>query len=356
MPFAATKIEHQAISVDTKGQESLCKSVPMSNASKKAIMLYRHSLQPGKPFVPNHGEEQARSNSLDNLQRRMLLLQTQPFVSVCNWRTLGKPRLGRESGRIFQNPAGRHDIGARPGRTWGGSDFDGRHLSDGVGVQHNLVVTNILTPVTCSFNGAKNAFQAFHKEFHADMVVVVIGCGPVALCSIAAALEFKPRLIYAVDSVPARLERAKALGAIPVDFKTQDVKQEILSVTDGRGADAVIEVVGHPDALRTAYDIVRLGGKISVIGLHTRPLPFTGDEAYQKNIHIQFGRCPVRSVFNDALASLVRNKDKFKGFVDVTLSGIDQRCVDALHRFEKNEHFKVVIKPSGQDVTVDWTS
>ncbi|KAK5282187.1 hypothetical protein LTR11_004448 [Exophiala xenobiotica] len=202
------------------------------------------------------------------------------------------------------------------------------------------------------FNGARNAFNAFPRESHKDMVVVVIGCGPVALCGIAAALEFQPRLLYAVDSVPARLERARALGAIPLDFKTQDVKQVILSATNGRGADAVIEVVGHPDALRTAYDIVRLGGKISVIGLHTRPLPFTGDEAYQKNVHIQFGRCPVRSVFNDALASLVRNKDKMKGLVDLIIPVLDQTCVEALHRFEKNQHFKVVFKPNGHSVTI----
>lgn len=101
------------------------------------------------------------------------------------------------------------------------------------------------------------------------MVVVVIGCGPVALCSIIAALDYTPARLYAVDSVPERLARAEKIGAIPLNFKTTDVKAEILKVTDGRGADAAIEVVGHPDALRTAYDVIREFGKISVVGKST---------------------------------------------------------------------------------------
>lgn len=98
------------------------------------------------------------------------------------------------------------------------------------------------------------------------MVVVVVGCGPVALCAIVSAMEYKPAKLFAVDSVPDRLKRAEALGAIPLNFKTDNVKEEVLKVTDGRGADAVIEVVGHTDALEMAFDIVRVAGKISVIG------------------------------------------------------------------------------------------
>ena len=98
------------------------------------------------------------------------------------------------------------------------------------------------------------------------MVVVVVGCGPVALCAIVSAMEYKPKKLFAVDSVPDRLKRAEAMGAHPLNFKTDDVKAEVLKVTDGRGADAVIEVVGHTDALEMAFDIVRVAGKISVIG------------------------------------------------------------------------------------------
>lgn len=221
-------------------------------------------------------------------------------------------------------------------------------------------------PIFCRWNGTRNAFKVFPEESWSDLTVVVIGCGPVAQCAIVSAMEYKPAKLYAVDSVPDRLERAKSLGAIPLNFKTDDVKAEIMKVTDGRGADAVIEVVGHADALRMAFDIVRVAGRISAIGmsfveiklyledpnlsgLHTEHLPIHGNEAYNKNLNIQFGRCPVGSVFNEALPVLIRNKEKFKGFVDVILLKIDESYAPALDDFEKNKVNKVVFKPHGMN-------
>jgi threonine dehydrogenase-like Zn-dependent dehydrogenase len=134
------------------------------------------------------------------------------------------------------------------------------------------LVLNVWT-LGLRFNGARNAFTPFPKESWNDMVVVVVGCGPVALCAIVSAMEYKPAKLFAVDSVPDRLKRAEALGAIPLNFKTDDVKAEVLKVTGGRGADAVIEVVGHTDALEMAFDIVRVAGKISVIGESNCSLP-----------------------------------------------------------------------------------
>ena len=41
-------------------------------------------------------------------------------------------------------------------------------------------------------------------------------------------------------------------------------------------------------------------------------IPWTGDEAYGKNLKLQMGRCPVRSVAEEALKVLVKNQDKFR--------------------------------------------
>ena len=98
------------------------------------------------------------------------------------------------------------------------------------------------------------------------MDVAVIGLGPVGMCGIISALETNPARLFAIDGVPDRLDRAKALGAIPINFKTQNPKDEILRATGGKGADAVVEFVGLSPALKTAFDIVRPGGKISSVG------------------------------------------------------------------------------------------
>ena len=90
------------------------------------------------------------------------------------------------------------------------------------------------------------------------------------MCAVIAAQSFKPKHIFAVDSVDSRLEIAKGLGAEPLNFMKdkENMEKRIKEVTDGRGADVVIEVVGLSPALRTAFDLVRSWGIISSIGVH----------------------------------------------------------------------------------------
>jgi threonine dehydrogenase-like Zn-dependent dehydrogenase len=98
------------------------------------------------------------------------------------------------------------------------------------------------------------------------MTIAVIGCGPVALCAIISALEYRPARIFAIDSVAERLSRARDLGCIPINFKEANPAAEILNATGGMGVHAAIEVVGLAPALRTAYDVIAIGGKISSVG------------------------------------------------------------------------------------------
>jgi threonine dehydrogenase-like Zn-dependent dehydrogenase len=120
------------------------------------------------------------------------------------------------------------------------------------------------------FFGSKNAFHMLNPEERPDATVVVIGCGPVGLCAIIAALEHKPKHLFAVDSVESRLELARGLGAEPLNFAKdkEGMMRRVKEATDGRGADAAIEVVGLSPALRTAFDLIRPWGVISSIGVH----------------------------------------------------------------------------------------
>lgn len=117
---------------------------------------------------------------------------------------------------------------------------------------------------------ANNAFKNSTPEQIAEQTVVLIGCGPVGLCALINALEYKPKHILAVDSVPSRLELAKSLGAEPWNFQLDraGLDKRVHELTNGRGADAVIEVVGLSPALRTGYDLLRPWGTISSVGVH----------------------------------------------------------------------------------------
>ena len=174
------------------------------------------------------------------------------------------------------------------------------------------------------FFGARNAFKEFTPQQASEATVVVLGCGPVGLCALVNAFDYKPKNVFAVDAVDSRLALAKKLGAEPLNFKTDEegLKKRVKDATGGRGADAVIEVVGLTPALRLAFDLVRPWGVISSIGVHndtvklakcqhpshlilTRlQIPWTAKEGYGKNLRFQQGRCPVRSIFPEALESL----------------------------------------------------
>lgn len=144
---------------------------------------------------------------------------------------------------------------------------------------------------------AANAFKDITVEEVSESTVVVLGCGPVGLCALINALEHKPRHVLAVDSVQSRLDAAGSLGAEIWNFETDmsGLKKRVSQLTDGRGADAVIEVVGLSPALRLAFDLLRPWGTISSVGVHNGEVPWSAHEAYGKNLKIQMGRCPVRS-------------------------------------------------------------
>ncbi|KAI1801607.1 GroES-like protein [Daldinia bambusicola] len=195
------------------------------------------------------------------------------------------------------------------------------------------------------FFGARNAFNSLGSQDPSEATVVVIGCGPVGLCAIISALEYKPKHLFAIDSVDSRLEIARNLGAEPLNF-TKDrsaMIARIKQVTDGRGADAVVEVVGLSPALRTAFDVIRPFGFISSIGVHNSEIPFGGNEGYNKNVRLQMGRCPVRSIFADALSVLAKNQHKF-GFMFEKIMPLSM-AVSGYDLFDKMQAQKVIFKP-----------
>jgi len=123
---------------------------------------------------------------------------------------------------------------------------------------------------------------------------IVIGCGPVGLMTIVAAKHLGAENLFAIDFSNERLIMAKELGAIPLDPSAVDPRTSILNITNGRGADAVMEVVGSADALRLAIDLLRPGGTISSVGVHTaQNFSFSPGEAYDKNLIYKIGRCPA---------------------------------------------------------------
>lgn len=139
-------------------------------------------------------------------------------------------------------------------------------------------------------------------------VVVVLGCGPVGSMAIAGARELGAARVFAIDSVPERLELAQRFGGEPLQLASAADLARVREASGGRGADAVLEAVGSPAATRLAYELLRPGGTISAAGVHTEEhFAFSPGEAYDKNLCYRAGRCPARSRMERAL-ELVRSR------------------------------------------------
>ncbi|MFF2311000.1 S-(hydroxymethyl)mycothiol dehydrogenase [Streptomyces albidoflavus] len=100
--------------------------------------------------------------------------------------------------------------------------------------------------------------------------VAVIGCGGVGDAAVAGARLAGARRIIAVDIDDRKLEKARSVGAThTVNSREDDPVEAIRELTDGFGADVVIEAVGRPETYRQAFYARDLAGTVVLVGVPT---------------------------------------------------------------------------------------
>ncbi|OFW78677.1 MAG: hypothetical protein A2Z48_06350 [Actinobacteria bacterium RBG_19FT_COMBO_70_19] len=140
--------------------------------------------------------------------------------------------------------------------------------------------------------------------------VAVVGAGPVGFFAIQAALARGAGRVLALDLLPDRLALAERAGAEPVDVTALHAQMAVAERTGDRGADVVIEAVGHPAAFETAIDVVRRGGRVAVVGMYTSetievPLGIWWTRA----LDVRFaGVCPVHALWERALEEVMAGR------------------------------------------------
>ena len=108
----------------------------------------------------------------------------------------------------------------------------------------------------------------------------------------------------ALDREPARLALAASAGAGAVTSTSGIRRWRWPTLTDGRGADVVIEAVGHPGAFETAVDIVRRGGRVVVVGMYAgETVELQLGVYWARALDVRFaGVCPVHAWWGRAMA------------------------------------------------------
>ncbi len=164
----------------------------------------------------------------------------------------------------------------------------------------SLVAGSLAEPLACGVRATSVGSVAQGSR------VLVIGAGTIGLMCIAAAQRAGGSVVLAADVNEGRLATAKRWGAqATCDVRTSNMAEEAHQLTDGLGADVVIDAVGTTDTRRAAIDAVRLGGTVVFIGLHEGESLLQANHIVRSEIHITGSFTYTQDDFAEAVAMLV---------------------------------------------------
>lgn len=113
--------------------------------------------------------------------------------------------------------------------------------------------------------------NAVHTVFDGPVTgqrIAIWGCGPIGICAAALCKASSADLVIAVDINDFRLNLAKEMGADYIfNPERDDVIKEIKNLTNGKGADAFLEMSGNPKAFVDGLKATRAGGRASILGV-----------------------------------------------------------------------------------------
>ena len=173
--------------------------------------------------------------------------------------------------------------------------------------------------------------------------VVVVGDGAVGLSGVLAAAQLGAERIVAMSRHPDRQVIAREFGATHVVAERgDDGVAAVMDLTDGIGADAVLECVGTQDSVAQALQCARPGGMVGWVGVpHVTDLP--QQHMFWRNVGLRGGPAPVRAYLPDLLTRVwERRIDPGKVF-DVTLP-LDQ-VAEGYAAMDERRAIKVLLRP-----------
>ena len=195
----------------------------------------------------------------------------------------------------------------------------------------------------------ENFGNSVHTAFAFDLrakKVLVTGCGPVGLMTIAVARAIGARAIYATDISRYRIDFARRMGAdLALHAADDPVLEVVRQATDGEGVDVLLEMSGAPAAIDQGFALLKPGGDAALLGV--APGAFTFDW----NHHIVFKAAHVMGISGRRLwqtwyqgRGLIRS-----GAVDLSPMVTDRFSLedfhDAFERMASGDSGKVMLTP-----------
>jgi len=155
------------------------------------------------------------------------------------------------------------------------------NLPEGVSLEDGAMVEPLAVGVHACRRGGIRPGQS----------AAVIGAGPIGLLAAQAAAAYGAHPVVITDVFPFRLELAGKMGAAPLDAQQEDVVERVRALTDGKGADVVIETAGTLATIHQATAMVRTGGVVVLVGLPPEdegPMPVMDQIAREYDVRTVF--------------------------------------------------------------------
>ncbi|MEH3138530.1 MAG: S-(hydroxymethyl)mycothiol dehydrogenase [Mycolicibacterium neoaurum] len=180
-----------------------------------------------------------------------------------------------------------------------------------------------------------------------DDTVAVIGCGGVGDAAIAGAALVGARRIIAVDVDDRKLHTAREFGAThTINAKDLDAVETIQDLTDGFGADVVIDAVGRPETWKQAFYARDLAGTVVLVGVPTPDMKLEMPlvDFFSRGGSLKsswYGDCLPERDFPTLISLYLQGRLPLEKFVSERI-GLDQ-VEDAFHKMHAGEVLRSVV-------------
>ena len=173
--------------------------------------------------------------------------------------------------------------------------------------------------------------------------VAVVGDGAVGLSAVLAARELGASRVIAMSRHASRQRLAEEFGATDiVEERGEAGVERVKELTDGLGAECVLECVGTGEAMRQALDSTRPGGNVGFVGV-PHGVEFPPRQLFDTHIGLRGGSAPVREFLPDLIDRVQRGTINPGRVFDLTLPL--EQVADAYKAMDERTAIKVLLQP-----------
>jgi threonine dehydrogenase-like Zn-dependent dehydrogenase len=186
-------------------------------------------------------------------------------------------------------------------------------------------------------------FAAEAAQVKPGAIVVVVGDGAVGLLGVLAATQMGAERIIAMSRHDARQKLAREFGATDIiSERGAEGVARIQDLTNGVGADSVLECVGTQDAMAQAIGVTRPGGSVGYVGV-PHGVNFDGADLFYRHVRLLGGPAPVRRYLPDLINRVFKGQMNPGKVFDLTLP-LDQ-VAEGYRAMDERRAIKTLLRP-----------